>query len=353
MPAALVDRLGWPAYPRGMTRRFPAVRCFAALAAFGGAYLVAPAVAHADSNDLVLARLTTRTTDANGAVTAVVPQNLEFRSLASQLGVVLAPQLLAPADTLGFGGFHFALVGTTTTVDGNASYWRALAGSPDPSGTGGMRPGPSRMSTVGFFASKGMWFPLPSFELGGGAVHLIDSSTWAAQFSAKFAIHEGYHDLPLPSIAVRGAVSRMMNQRQLDLTVPSADVVLSKHIGVAGTWSIDPFAGWNLLMIVPRSEVIDATPGIDPLQNPDDSKLSFVFKDQALILRHRFTAGAKMKIAFVALTLEAQYALAGSSVDDRAGTSALCALNSTTTNCDAKDSAASQLSFAASAALDF
>ncbi len=349
MAAALVDRLGWPAYPREMRRRYPAVACFGALAAFTGA----PVLAHADSNDLVLSRLTTRMTDGNGAVTSVVPQNLEFRSLASQLGVVLAPQLLAPADTLGFGGFHFALVGTTTTVDTKASYWRALAGSPDPSGAGGMSHGPSRMSTVGVFASKGMWFPLPSFELGGGAVHLIDSSTWAAQFSAKFAIHEGYHDLPLPSIAVRGSVSRMMNQRQLDLTVPSADVVLSKHIGVAGTWSIDPFAGWNLLMIVPRSEVIDATPGIDPLQNPDDSKLSFVFKDQALILRHRFTAGAKMKIAFVALTLEAQYALAGSSVDDRVGTTALCAIGSTTTNCDAKDGAASQLSFAASAALDF
>ncbi len=352
MPAALVDRQRWPAYPRHMRLRAPAVTCFGVMAA--AVVISAPVAAHADSNDLVLSRLTTRMTDDNGAVTSVVPQNLEFRSLASQLGVVLAPQLLAPADTLGFGGFHFAFIGTTTTVDANASYWRALAGSPDPSGAGGMRHGPSRMSTVGFFASKGMWFaPLPSLEFGGGAVHLVDSTTWAAQFSAKFAIHEGYHDLPLPSIAVRGAVSRMMNQRQLDLTVPSADVVLSKHIGVAGTWSIDPFAGWNLLMIVPRSEVIDATPGIDPLQNPDDSALSFVFKDQALILRHRFSAGAKMKVAFVALTLEAQYALAGSSVDDRAGTTALCALGSTTTNCDAKDSAASQLSFAASAALDF
>lgn len=310
-----------------------------------------PSRADADTNDLVLSRLTTRTTDANGAVTAVVPQNLEFRSLASQLGVVLATPMLAPADTLGFGGFQFSVAGNTTTIDANASYWRARVGSSDP--MNGTSNGPGTMSTVGFFARKGMWFPLPSFELTGGAVHLVGSSTWAAQFGAKFAIHEGYHDLPLPSIAVRGAVSRMMNQRELDLTIPSADVVLSKHFGVAGTWSIDPFVGWNMLLIVPRSEVIDPTPGIDPMTNPDDAKLSFVFKDQALILRQRIAAGAKFKVSMVALTLEAQYALAGASVDDRSGTTASCMTASTTVNCDAKDSAKAQLSFAASAALDF
>ena len=69
-----------------------------------------------------------------------------------------------------------------------------------------------------------MWFPVPSFEVGAGAVHLVDSHIWTGQLYAKLALHEGYHDLPLPSLAVRGAVSRMMNQRELDLTVASLDV---------------------------------------------------------------------------------------------------------------------------------
>ena len=66
-----------------------------------------PRPAAADQNDLVMSRLATRITDDTGRVLAVVGQNLEFRALASQLGVVLAPHLLAPADTLGFAGFQF------------------------------------------------------------------------------------------------------------------------------------------------------------------------------------------------------------------------------------------------------
>ena len=75
------------------------------------------------------------------------------------------------------------------------------------------------------FARKGLWFlPLPSFEVGAGAVNVSGSKMWAAQIYGKFAIQEGFHDWPLPSLAVRGAASRLMGADQLDLTVASLDV---------------------------------------------------------------------------------------------------------------------------------
>jgi hypothetical protein len=306
------------------------------------AMLAVATPAAADPNDLVMSRLATRITDSSGNVTSVVPQDLEFRSLVSQLGVVLAPHLLTPADTNGFGGFQMTVDYASTSIDSNADYWKARE-----SGTR------SSMSTVGFFVRKGMWFPVPSFEVGAGAVHLIDSHTWAAQLYAKLALHEGYHDLPLPSFAVRGAVSRMMNQRDLDLTIASLDVMISKHVGVGGTWRLDPFAGWNALFIVPRSEVIDPTPNIDPLKMPSDGLLDFVFHDQSNIFRNRLFAGAKLQYYVFQLTLEYQYALAGTSVDDRAGTSTPCIPNSMTTSCEAKDQAKAQSTFSMSAGFDF
>jgi hypothetical protein len=314
--------------------------------------LAASAPAVADDNDLVLARLGTRITDNAGNLTGVVAQNLEFRALASQLGVVLAPHLLTPADTIGFGGFQLSVDYATTTIDSTGAYWRAREGA-DPAGGGPFAPGMLR--TIGFFVRKGMWFPLPSFEIGAGAVHLVDSRTWAGQLYAKFGLHEGYHELPIPSVAVRGAVSRMMNQRELDLTVSSLDITVSKHIGVGGTWRLDPFGGWNLLMIIPRSEVVDATPNIDPLQpgNAGDEMLNFVFKDQKNIYRNRFFVGAKLQYYVFQLTLEAQFALAGSSVDDRSGTNDACMPNSTTANCDAKDTAKAQRTLSLSAGFDF
>ncbi|MEZ4363473.1 MAG: hypothetical protein R3B48_25080 [Kofleriaceae bacterium] len=310
--------------------------------------------ARADVNDLVLSRLARRV-EQGGMVTAVIPQSRDLRALASQLGVVLAPHLLTPADTLGFGGVQFSVDLSTTQVDRDAAYWRAAEGSPDPDGTGGGKHTAGYLSTIGFFARKGMWFPAPAMELGGGAVHLKDSNMWAGQLYAKLALQEGYHDYPLPSLALRGAVSRLMTQRELDLTVISLDASLSKHIGILGTWNLNPYAGWNTLLIIPRSEVIDPTPEIDPLEPgmPNDRALNFVFKDQDPILRHRVFLGAKAQFGAVMITVEGQLALAGTSVDDRGGTSAKCEAVSQTEQCDAQDSAAKQQSLTISAGLEF
>src|SRR6478609_11496379 len=96
--------------------------------------LGAASPAAADQNDLVLSRLATREMDDMGNVTGVVGQNLELRGLASQLGVVLAPHLMTPADTIGFGGFQLSVDYSTTTIDRSAAYWRVLEGTSPPDG---------------------------------------------------------------------------------------------------------------------------------------------------------------------------------------------------------------------------
>ena len=311
--------------------------------------------ASADPNDLVLSRLATLRTDSSGNVVSAIGQSRELRALSSQLGVVLAPHLMTPADTLGFGGFQLSVDYAMTTVDSKQDYWRALQSSSSPDGTGSAAHGTDMMRTVGMFVRKGMWFPIPSMELGAGGIHLVDSHVWTGQLYTKFALHEGYHDLPIPSLAVRGAVSRMMTQRELDLTVASVDIAISKHFGVGSTWRFDPFGGWNLLMIIPRSEVIDATPNVDALVvgNEEDIMNNFVFAEQDNILRHRFFIGAKLQYYVFQLTLEAQFALKGSSVDDRGGTSDPCPPSSDTEACDAADTAAAQRTLSMSAGFDF
>jgi hypothetical protein len=309
------------------------------------ATLVVPSLAAADTNDIIISRLATRIEDNNGNLTRVVGQNLEFRSLASQLGVVLAPHLMTPADTIGFGGFQFSVDYAMTTIDSGASYWKARED----------QGGGDSLTTVGLFARKGLWFPVPSFEVGIGAVHLAQSQIWTGQMYAKIGVVEGYHQLPIPSVSVRGAVSRMMEQRDLDLTIASLDVLVSKHIGIGGTWGLDPYAGWNLLMIIPRSDVIDPTPNVDSSipGNEMDADNNFVFREQDTIYRNRFVLGAKLKYYFFHLTLEAQFALKGSSKDDRSGTSTACVANSETANCDATDQAKAQRTLSLSAGFDF
>jgi len=319
-----------------------AAACFALLAERGAAI--------AEDNDLVMQRLGTAVDDGAGNVVDVVGDNQQFRSLASELGVVLAPRLLAPADTLGFGGFHFSVDFGFTGISNNQPFWRVLEGSGDPTSTTAVH-GSSLLQTVGVFMRKGIWFPLPSFEAGAGVVHLMDSRLWTAQGFAKFALHEGYHDLPLPSVAVRGSASRLMGSQDLDLTIASVDVSASKHLGLAGTMRFEPYGGWNLLVIVPRSEVVDKTP-----QTDGDNAANFVFKDQQNILRHRLFGGMKLSYYVFSLTLEAAFTLAGSSVDDRSGTDVACSMVSDPTElsrCDATDQAGVQESFQMAVGLDF
>jgi len=276
--------------------------------AVGIIFLALPAsrLAWAGDNDIVLSRLGDMS--GNGAVGNAA----DFRSLTSELGVVLAPRLLSPADTLGFGGFQFTADVGFTSIDPNAGYWRARAGSSQPTGPGPH--GGSIMPTVGVFARKGMWFPVPSFEIGGGMMQLLGSRIMTGQVYAKLALHEGYHDLPLPSLALRGAASRMMGESDLDLTVASVDVSAGKEIGIGGTFNLTPYGGYNLLIIIPRSELIDKTPQI-----ADDPAMSFVFATQDDILRHRLFAGARVRYSIFAMTLEGQFTLAGASEDAASG----------------------------------
>lgn len=313
-----------------------------------GAALAAPAVAHADDNDLVLARLSAPAVDG----TRVIPDNQAFRSLVSELGVAFAPRNLAPADTLGFSGFQFQTQFSFTSINASKPFWCATEQSES------CAPGFDRSSiipTFGIFARKGFWFPLPSFELGGGAVHIFGSRLWAGQAYAKFAIHEGYHGWPLPSLAVRGAVARLFGIEQLDLTNASLDISISKRFSIQGSFSLAPYGGYAALWIIPRSQVIDSTPNIAVKDNPDDVMMNFTFPDQDNILRHRFFAGFKLKYYVFALTAEIDVALAGSSVDDVAGTSLSCddAGAGSRDTCDAKDQSGSQASYSLAVSLDF
>lgn len=293
--------------------------------------------AAADRNDLVLSRL------ADFAGDDVIGSNQDFRTLASELGVVLAPRLLAPADTLGFGGFEFTADVAVTSVSEDGDHWRALED--------GAR---GSLTTLGFFVRKGIWLPLPSFEIGVGAVNLGDSKLWASQGYVKFALHEGYHELPLPSFAVRGGASRIMGQSELDLTIASLDVSASKDFGLGGAVTVTPYLGWNWLFIVPRSEVVDKTPHIDLRDDPMDAQNNFVFADQDDIVRNRFFVGGKLRHYVFTVHLEAAIALPGGSTDDRAGTDLDCRdATMPVVACDATDQSGAQSTLTLGVGLDF
>lgn len=286
-------------------------------------------VAHADSNDLHLHRLLDTTPDAvvrdaAGNVLGVTRSpaaEQRYRTLMSELGAALAVRVLEPADTLGLSGFDFSFLTSTIGVSS------AKAAGDDPWAAAEKRP--DGLSTVGFFARKGIWIPGPAFELGAGAVHLLASDVWALQAHAKLGLHEGFHGWPIPSLALRGGASRVLGTSELDLTIANLDLIGSKSFGLGGTVTLSPFLGWSYLWVITRGQVLDATPWCDaltPRASSDpatrcsavpggDLNANFTFRDQNVITRQRIFLGAKLKFYVAALTLEYAYFMSGGSSD--------------------------------------
>jgi hypothetical protein len=258
-----------------------------------------------------------------------------FRSLASELGAVLAPRLVIPADTLGWAGFQVSAELGTTTITQSAAYWDAVQGvtpqnrlASRPSGT---------LTTLGAFVRKGIWLPLPAMELGAGVVNVLDSSLVAFQGYAKLALHEGFHDWPIPSLAARGGITHLTGSDEMKMNVFSFDLLLSKAFGVLGTARLEPFGGWSYLLIRARSGTFDLTPACDayatqtaaaamslgggcaPSQRgtANDSLANFAFADQDVIVRQRFFGGLKVKFAWLFLAAQYEIFPAGRSRDER------------------------------------
>ena len=351
--------------------------------AIGAAALGFAPSARADRNDLQLMNLCPRSPD--GSCSWVRPSatgtsvdldadpeaTTRFRSLMSELGVVIAPRLQTPADTLGFAGFQFSAELGMTQISHDQQFWDGVQGVV-PSNRFKSRPD-GWLTTIGAFVRKGMWFPIPALEWGAGAVNILQSGMWAVQGYVKVALQEGFHDWLLPSVAVRGGISQLVGTDQVTLTVSSVDVLISKAFSLAGTARIQPFAGWDFLFIDARSGVIDATPGCDAVlqQQTDpndaravallpkaclipaqqvipadvwagfDSNANFTFPRQDIITRHQFYGGVKLKLAMLFVVGQFAVALAGHSRDERNATSA------------GRDTSATQQSLSMSTGFDF
>ena len=309
-----------------------------------------PGVARADKNDLNLLNLCPPSTAPGGGCswvqrnpttgpTVVLDPDAasRYRSLMSELGVVVAPRLMTPADTLGYAGFQFSAelgitkINNNKQIDGRA-YWDGVE-AVTPSNPSAVRPD-SYLTTVGGFVRKGLWLPLPAFEFGVGAVSLLGSHMYAMQGYAKIALQEGFHDWVLPSFAVRGSASQLLGTSQVNLTVYGVDVLASKAFSIGGTARIEPFFGWNVLFIDARSGVIDATPTCDAYTQKqtaaagavpgcvaadngtwNDLGANFTFPSQDIITRYRWFGGFKLKLSVVFLTAELDIVQHGSSHD--------------------------------------
>ena len=158
----------------------------------------------------------------------------------------------------------------------------------------------SFLPTISVMARKGIWLPLPGFEIGAGATKLIDSNMYA-----RAGLRQAGAARRLPRLGRSrrwrcAARSRACSARsQVDLTVVSVDATVSKSFGIAGTVTLDPYLGADALLDIVRGQVIDTTPNVDAFaraRRSIDLNANTTFPDPDTILRWRIFAGFRLRL---------------------------------------------------------
>jgi hypothetical protein len=220
--------------------------------------LAAAPSAHAEPLDLDLTRLGPPDPAVWQALVTLDPVRLaaesrqRFAMMSSQLGLALSSAILQPASTTGHSGFDVGLEIATMAVDsgGLGTVPSGFGFSNQIWPTGGTQPG------VLYLPSLHVRKALPwSFEVGGRVVHLAQSSYFAAQGEAKWAINEGFEYLP--DFGVRVAYTRLFGHEDLNLGTLDVDLLVSKRWTLNGVTSLTPYLAARYTRIGASSERMD------------------------------------------------------------------------------------------------
>ena len=174
-----------------------------------------------------------------------------FENLMSELGQIIGPVMLSPAETLGLNGFAFSFEGTVAPISNKDDYWDAAQVQPS-----------SSLFIPRLHLRKG--FPF-SIELGTQLAYIPESDMYVLGAELKWAINEGFYFIP--DLALRVCVNHMIGPRDFELSTGSWDVSISKAFGIGGMMALTPYIGYNMLFVHASSHLIVTlgdTPGDDP-----------------------------------------------------------------------------------------
>jgi len=208
-----------------------------------------------------------------------------FQGLSRDYGLVLAPTLLSPAETMGINGFQFDFQVNVSQIDKNQMHWSLAIEDGD---------APPALVTTRLGVRKGLPY---SLELGMNATYLLESELWGLGGMLKWAVNESVDDFPI-DIAVRGTINRVVGSTQLDLTVAGVDVIVGRDFGLGGILNLSPYFAYSPVWVISRSAVIDATPG-----KGDDPESSFVFGEERQQV-DRFALGFRFLFGSFNFTIE-------------------------------------------------
>jgi hypothetical protein len=207
------------------------------------------------------------------------PNNLAFANMVSELGFAIAPTSFYPARTTGIGGFQVSIeasytniyadrsvdstnggfmqywhLGTRGTQDANTKQFSVVNSSPD-----------NILQIYALKARKGLPF---GFELAGSLGYVSNTTLWVGGGDIRWSMLEGFRTGALgllPDVSIGGGIRTLTGTSRFYLTTIGIDVRASKPIALEDMSQIIPSIGFQRLIILGDSNVMDATPNVDAI----------------------------------------------------------------------------------------
>ncbi|WNG44945.1 hypothetical protein F0U60_13195 [Archangium minus] len=212
------------------------------------AVLVCGPAAYADRNDFEITKLGNPSAFRNSTQTEFSTNfqeeaNGNFRAFARTFAAVMTSANLMPPETLGHAGF--ALNAELSVISLPSSV--VLPTEREQTGS---------LLLPSVHVRKGLPF---SLELGARVGWIDRSSMFATTGELKWAANEGF--TWLPDIGVRLHVTRLMGNRDFDLTATGLDLGVGKQFPLGGMVTLTPYGGIDFTGVMASSDTLDFDQG--------------------------------------------------------------------------------------------
>ncbi len=221
-----------------------------------------------------------------------------FAVLSTEMALALSSAVLHPASTTGHSGFDVDLEVATVAVHPDT-----IGAAPPAGFTNRVWPSdtqPTQLYLPSIHVRKALPF---SFEFGGRMIYLSQSSYFAAQGEAKWALNEGFDYVP--DVAVRVAYTGLFGQKDWNLGATDLDLLVSKRWGLNGVTSVTPYFAGRFTYVSASSDRIEFVAPA-PATDPRDISTQASFPSFSAGF-YRSTLGLRFTAYVVSLALEATY----------------------------------------------
>ncbi len=182
-----------------------------------------------------------------------------YRRVMSDFAGAMIPPVLTPAGTRGVRGIYIGFESWLTGIGAGEHWNRAVEGDGRDTDRTRSRLVDDVLAWGRLNVRKGLPF---GFELGTNVGYLANTTYFTLGAEIRWSLFEGFREGVgwIPDVAIRGSVQTLIGDGELNVTVPSVDLIVSEPFVIANTVEVAPWVSAQVAFPFVDSELVDLSP---------------------------------------------------------------------------------------------